>query len=48
SGFVRLGEKLPIIPGMTASVELLTGKKSILDYLLKPLWRAKNRAMRER
>ncbi|MBF0174396.1 MAG: HlyD family type I secretion periplasmic adaptor subunit [Magnetococcales bacterium] len=48
NGFVRFGEKLPIIPGMTASVELMTGKKTVLDYLLKPIWRAKYRAMRER
>ena len=27
---------LPIIPGMVATVEVLTGKKSVLDYLLKP------------
>ncbi|MBF0108017.1 MAG: HlyD family type I secretion periplasmic adaptor subunit [Magnetococcales bacterium] len=48
NGFVRFGEKLPIIPGMTASVELLTGKKTVLDYLLKPIWRARYRALRER
>jgi adhesin transport system membrane fusion protein len=42
------GEELPIIPGMTASVEILTGKKSVLDYLLKPILKARNRALRER
>lgn len=47
-GFVKFGEKLPIIPGMTATVELLTGKKTVLDYLLKPIWRARQRALRER
>ncbi|MDT8444289.1 MAG: HlyD family type I secretion periplasmic adaptor subunit, partial [Desulfuromonadales bacterium] len=31
------GEDLPIIPGMTASVDILTGKKSVLAYLLKPI-----------
>ncbi|MEO5330265.1 MAG: HlyD family type I secretion periplasmic adaptor subunit [Magnetococcus sp. THC-1_WYH] len=47
-GFVKYGEELPIIPGMTATVELLTGKKTVLDYLLKPIWRARQRALRER
>jgi len=42
------GEELPIIPGMTASVDILTGKKSVLDYLLKPILRAKQNALRER
>ncbi|MCL2790637.1 MAG: HlyD family type I secretion periplasmic adaptor subunit [Desulfobulbus sp.] len=47
----HLGSKdkpLPIIPGMVASVDILTGKKSILSYLLKPVLRAKYTALRER
>ena len=44
----RLGEGLPIIPGMVAQVDILTGKKTILQYLLKPVLRAKATAMRER
>lgn len=39
--------KLPIIPGMTAEVDILTGKRSILSYLMKPLLRAKAGALRE-
>ncbi len=39
---------LPIIPGMTASVEILTGHKTVLEYLLKPLLKAKDSALRER
>ncbi|AMO55513.1 hypothetical protein GZ77_09775 [Endozoicomonas montiporae] len=39
---------LPIIPGMVASVDIKTGKKSVLDYLLKPMYRAKELALRER
>lgn len=39
---------LPIIPGMVASVDIITGKKSVLDYLLKPIYRAKELALRER
>ncbi len=43
-----LGEGLPIIPGMVAEVDILTGKKSILNYLLKPVLRAKANALTER
>jgi len=39
---------LPIIPGMTAGVEILTGRKTVLDYLLKPILKARDRALRER
>jgi len=39
---------LDIIPGMTTSVDILTGKKSVLDYLLKPILKARNEALRER
>ncbi|KFK91708.1 MULTISPECIES: HlyD family type I secretion periplasmic adaptor subunit [unclassified Serratia (in: enterobacteria)] len=41
------GKKLPIIPGMTATVEIRTGTKTILDYLLKPVFKARE-AFRER
>jgi membrane fusion protein, adhesin transport system len=42
------GENLPIIPGMTASVDILTGEKSVLSYLLKPILKIKQNALRER
>ncbi len=43
------GEKsLPIIPGMVAEVDILTGQKSVLSYLLKPVLKAKSIAMTER
>lgn len=41
-------DPLPIIPGMVASVDILTGEKSILDYLLKPLTKARQEALTER
>jgi len=41
-------ERLEIIPGMTASVNIVTGKKSVLDYLLKPVLRAKHNSLHER
>ena len=40
--------RLDIIPGMVATVDILTGKKTILDYLLKPILKAKQEALRER
>jgi len=39
---------LYIIPGMTATTEILTGKKSIMHYILKPIMKAKENALRER
>jgi adhesin transport system membrane fusion protein len=39
---------LPIIPGMTATVEILTGQKTVFDYLMKPILKARDRALRER
>jgi adhesin transport system membrane fusion protein len=39
---------MPIIPGMVAEVDVLTGKKTILAYLLKPVTRAKSHAFTER
>lgn len=41
------GKALPIIPGMVASVEIRTGEKTILDYLLKPVMKVRE-AFRER
>lgn len=43
-----LGANLPIIPGMVAQVDILTGKKTVLAYLLKPVLRAKANALTER
>ncbi|QHM71749.1 HlyD family efflux transporter periplasmic adaptor subunit [Mixta intestinalis] len=43
----RAGRKFPIVPGMVANVEIKTGQKSVMDYLVKPLNKV-NEAMRER
>jgi membrane fusion protein, adhesin transport system len=43
-----IGKGLPIIPGMMAQVDIMTGKKTILSYLLKPVLRAKSYAFSER
>ncbi|WP_444946321.1 HlyD family efflux transporter periplasmic adaptor subunit [Microbulbifer sp. VTAC004] len=42
-----VGKKFSIVPGMIASVDIKTGSKTIFDYLMKPISRAKE-AMRER
>jgi adhesin transport system membrane fusion protein len=43
-----LGKNLPIIPGMVAEVDIMTGKKTVLSYLLKPILRAHTHALTER
>jgi len=40
--------KLPITPGMEATVDIHTGKKSVLDYLIKPVLKMRHEAFRER
>lgn len=44
----RKGEILPIIPGMVASVDILTGDKTVMEYLLKPFIKTLDEAMNER
>ncbi len=39
---------LPISPGMLATIDIHTGRKSVIDYLLKPVLRLKSEAFRER
>ncbi len=42
------GHKLPITPGMMTDTQVITGRKSILTYLLKPVLKARSEALRER
>lgn len=44
----RQGKKLRIIPGMTVSVDIITGRKSVLDYILKPILKTKQYTFTER
>lgn len=44
----EFAERLAVIPGMTAQLDIMTGRKSILSYLLKPVLRAKANALSER
>lgn len=41
-------QPLPIIPGMTVQVDVLTGRKTILNYLMKPIFKTRELALRER
>lgn len=44
----RSNEKMDISPGMTATVEIVTGKKSIMNYLTKPITKTLNESMGEK
>ncbi len=48
SELVRNGKSYPIIPGMVASAEIMTGRKTILSYLMKPINKAQSVALTER
>lgn len=45
--FNKTGERFPIVPGMVATVDIHTGSKTVMDYLIKPFNRARE-ALRER
>ena len=42
------GTQLPLMSGMTVSVDILTGEKTVMDYILKPILKAKQKALTER
>ncbi|MDH3998701.1 MAG: HlyD family type I secretion periplasmic adaptor subunit, partial [Desulfuromonadales bacterium] len=44
----QLGDNLPVIPGMVAQVDIITGKKTLLSYLLRPILKTRATAFRER
>lgn len=48
SALERNGKMYPIIPGMVASVEIMTGRKTVLSYLMKPINKARSEALTER
>lgn len=45
---LKAGKRLPITPGMICDVEIMTGRKSVLSYLLKPVIKARSEALTER
>lgn len=48
AALVKDGREYAIMPGMIASVDIMTGKKTILAYLMKPINKAREEALRER
>ena len=48
SFLVAAGRRLPIAPGMMTDTQIITGRKSVLSYLLKPVLKARSDALRER
>ena len=48
NALTRDGETLSVRPGMVAQVDVLTGERTVLDYLLKPFRKARFEALRER
>ncbi|WOK38144.1 HlyD family type I secretion periplasmic adaptor subunit [Sphingomonas sp. C3-2] len=48
SYLLSAGKQLPITPGMICDAEIITGRKSVLSYLLKPVLKARSEALRER
>ena len=48
NAIVYHNESLPIMPGMVVTADIMIGKKTVLDYLLKPILKAKQNALRER
>ena len=48
SALEKDGKAYSIIPGMISTVDIITGRKTILSYLLKPINKARNEALRER
>jgi membrane fusion protein, adhesin transport system len=48
SYLLKAGKRLPITPGMICDVEIMTGRKSVLSYLLKPVLKAQSEALTER
>ncbi|MEJ5168338.1 MAG: HlyD family type I secretion periplasmic adaptor subunit [Arcobacteraceae bacterium] len=43
-----MDKQLKIIPGMTTNVDILTGKKTVMDYILKPILKTKQYSFKER
>jgi adhesin transport system membrane fusion protein len=43
----QISDSMPLFPGMTADVDILSGKITIMQYLLRPIWNVKENALRE-
>tara|TARA_B110001454_G_C12721732_1_gene434983 strand:+ start:4740 stop:5702 length:963 start_codon:yes stop_codon:yes gene_type:complete len=47
-GITTMSRKLDLLPGMQATVNIVSGSKTILQYLIQPFTNIKNKAFRER
>ena len=47
-GITSMSRELQLLPGMQATVNIVSGSKTILKYLLQPVTNIKNKAFRER
>jgi adhesin transport system membrane fusion protein len=45
---VRNGREHPIIPGMVASIDILTGEKTVMEFIMKPIFKTWDQALNER
>ena len=48
NGFTSLGKNIRILPGMVAEADIVSGEKTVLNYLLQPVTKVANEAFRER
>lgn len=48
NSILRNGRDHPIIPGMVASVDILTGEKTVMEFIMKPIFKTWNQALNER
>ncbi len=48
NGFTSLGKNIQILPGMVAEADIVSGEKTVLNYLLQPVTKVANEAFRER
>ncbi len=48
TSLTKAGKEYPIIPGMQATIDVVTGNKTVMNYLLKPFVKASQTALRER
>ena len=41
------GSEVTILPGMVASIDVLSGKRTVLDYFWQPISKTKDKALRD-
>jgi adhesin transport system membrane fusion protein len=43
----KINDSMPLFPGMTADVNILSGKITVWQYLMRPVWKVSQNALRE-